>query len=390
MKILALTFSLCACFAQGQQYRSRSFRQVSQGDNSPNVSNVSGNVSITYAATCVVETSAQFKSTVDLPSSFVGGTGWPLFKNSVGILGDSQIATVTAVTTDSASLFKSSTGLPSSLDNHIIRGGTDFMASLFKNGGGIPLDSQLASTPAIATDSPSLFKSPTGLVSSLDSLIIRDNRDFMASLFKNAGGIPADSQLAALSPIATDSTWLFKSPTGLVAPSDGHILGDSNKDIAGSWFKNLVGLSGDSQIVAFTGVATDSAPLSKSLSDPTRGIQIFDSVRPASSFLANSSSNGTVFDWPSFTKSGEISGSAITGTEYRLMSQSTSDITGNAHIFLDRRLTSSITVTKLGGSSDLTIAGPDYISLSKSLSDLAASGQILTGWTISYRAADQR
>src|ERR1035438_6959678 len=66
MRFIALAFSICACFRAGPQDAARVIHQVSHGENSPNISNVSGSATITY--NCTFERYRSFATDYTWPS----------------------------------------------------------------------------------------------------------------------------------------------------------------------------------------------------------------------------------------------------------------------------------------------------------------------------------
>ena len=345
MKLLALCLALCGfCFAQSP--RGASTHQVSVGACSVNASNVHGNVTVS-----------------------ING---PACNN----LSKANMIAITRLVELLQEDIEARKSQPPALTDY----GTYKIASAFN---------PPSETMPACSNVPTIVGSPGS--SALESL----NRNLgIDPMMSSSLGIGADQAFAFknISTLAADNYAIGqRKPIGLLS------TGDSG---AGA----TLALASISSIPLATSAVTgaDQVFAFKNISALTADDHIIGQQPSAGFVFTGGSAVAPTLDSVSLTFKNTAAGSSsiITGTDYLSSSKSLSTLAADDHIIGQQPSAGfvftggsavaptldsvSLTFTSTAAGSSSIITGTDYLSLSKSVSDLTSSGQIITGWTITY------
>ena len=398
MRLVALTLSLCACFAQSPEDGSRSLHQVTFGENSPNISNVRGSVTITY--NCVVESSVRVAASAaaytlpftgsaptlgqvsgtSIDAVGIGATGLDLLSNVAGLSGLVTVGPKTAP----QSLVAGAYGIRETLAGSAL--GTSAIA-------------------ASGLDWPSKV-GLSGTTGGADYLLPFRSSSDLTAVDHGIGALPG-----SVLGISTDTLGLdfIKSKIGAdkIHQTNYTLPFKSNSDLTVQGF-SIGALLSVSVLDTSTG-ATGFEFSSKTAGPRTIGSGDYASPLWSSSDLAVSAhslgvlpsgsvaGNGTGGTGLDFASQIIVSGTIRNG-DYMSPFKSSSALVANTYglgVLLSGQAPDPSRVAPGAHSlSDVTasgrIDGTNYASLFKAISDLMADGQIVTTWTLDYRAGQPR
>jgi hypothetical protein len=403
MRLLAITFSLCACFAQGPQGGAQVIHQISHAENSPNISNVTGNVSVTYVvSSCTTELSYR---------SYGPDYSLPLWSSPISVTATGSIATLAGTSTtgnspliafggDYQTRFPMVVGAASSIpglealtktsaNSSLITFGTDghvhFGSSLSDSSadsisgliGTKPLVDLNLAMVNVDTKWPILGASVTaGALGTRPWEVHANDNNFAASIINAESLYPASfgqisKSLLDLSTRVTD--WSKVGTTSVIGDRPQIVtLASAAEGLA---FNPIPGIS--------TGAMTwQETPGSTAVTYATDF---------TSTFSASSTSIFTLLPGISTTSvdSSKVSATSAVYTPQLVTLSSAIDVHTYTSI---GGISTGTDVTKWWKNSGISnsVSGNDSASLSKAIVDLSADGKTVTGWAITYRTAEPR
>jgi len=403
MKLLALCLALCGfCFAQSP--RGASTHQVSVGACSVNASNVHGNVTVSInGPACNNLSKANMIAITRLVE---------LLQEDIEARKSQPPALTDYGTYKIASAFNPpSETMPACSNVPTIVGspGSSALESLNRNLG---IDPMMSSSLGIGADQAFAFKNISALTA--DDRIIgqQPSAGFVLTGDSGAGATLALASISSI-PLATsavtgaDQVFAFKNISGLAA--DNYAIGRqqpidllSTGDPTAGATLALASFSNTPLGTSPIGTGADQALAFKNISALTADDHIIGQQPSAGFVFTGGSAVAPTLDSVSLTFKNTAAGSSsiITGTDYLSSSKSLSTLAADDHIIGQQPSAGfvftggsavaptldsvSLTFTSTAAGSSSIITGTDYLSLSKSVSDLTSSGQIITGWTITY------
>jgi hypothetical protein len=389
MKLLALALSLCACLAEGAQDGSRTIRQVSLGENSPNIFNVTGNVTITYS--CAGESSPR-------PGSGLIPIG---ADNSLPFLTGDNRGLVQLLSTG----FLGSLGAPALIEPlKVVSIGTyNSLPFMTGDGPGAPIK--------VFQDWPSTVTSGFSPTTTLQAIVSSSAN--IPEWMSPAGGsglitIGADKPLPFLKSgliLATSGSPALDEPLKITFSSSGLITIADN---------SLPFVTGDSHgIIQLSSTGLLGSPGTPALDEPLKvsvsssGLITIGADNSLPFFTGDSHGiiqlSSTGVDSPGAPALDEPLKVSVSGLITIGADNSLPFLTGDSHGvvqlsstgFLSSLASPSASIPEWLSPPKVTadsgiVTGADYASLSKSISDLAADGHVITGWAITYRASEAR
>jgi hypothetical protein len=402
MKLFALGLSFCICSAHDMQ-TSKAVTQVSLSESSPNISHVNGNVTINYTVSSCVAADYSFRSSSYISPSLPADDILGVISGSANVYMSSKLS-VGGLTFSSVNTGNLSTTLASPLPN-------------FSGDAGV-----IAAPPALPTDGI------IGLISSSTGAYHIPSSTFLV------GGATVD-----FSPVSGNFISPFGSPawmpkiggdTGVIAPSpaDGGPLGVINistspytpsaLSVGGvmglpEWMPKITGNTGDitpsltspSGILAMISSSTNAYASSTISVEGASGPADFGmasaniiSALRSSEFISKISGNASLI-MPSPSLKSDDGGGILGMTDVPTTALEwgrylTTHDHGLVHLIGSVPGSSEQVPAGLprpqNGSVSGVFTGTDYSSLFETISNLTAEGQVITGWTLTYRAASGR